>query len=747
MSYYFTAIKTEWLKKRRTGTFLISFILGIFLPLAYFLVSIFRTEDEGIPGMPYNYYENLSIMFMDGFGYFFLPLLIIITAAKITHTDHKNRGWDLMETQPLTKFSIYFSKLSILIISNLISILSFLAGTILIGLVLSNFQTVNINATLEIPWKFFFLLGFRLFVASLFLSALQLLLSIWFTNFIVPILIGFFAMVGTIILSNMNNEYSWNPFTILKQTTEYPEGSLVGNTLLYTEKISLIGFVLFTVVGFIYYKNKNFKRIIRQPKNLVLISLVCIFGIGSIYWINQTTYSENYHKTILAGSLQTDQKINELLLIDSFLEDTIVSIPIKNNHFHYEIQKDLPLDEYSLFFAGSNPIIYNKLIFGQGDSLFIKAESYNGKHKMTGITGTRLAENRFSSGHDNLGFARYVAHSEHYLETPQQAISSIYSYWKEDYKKAISFRTRDNYGPRKDFGERARKLTTVNYLNLWNEYLDKLKIIRPEFADQTPEKIQEMKNKVSLHDNDLISQEAYLDYVLYELTSKDLTDTDFITKNLKAVEQLPEGDFKDRLLFSILKEALGDAANADEREELYQLYSKSIQNRYLRQIAFDYYQTQNNLASGALAPDFTAKDLEGNPIHLSDFRGKKLVLDVWATWCGPCLYQAPYFERVAIRNKNSEDILFIALSVDSDADKQKWLLQAKGKTESVLQWRISENDQEKFKKQYGITGIPHYIFIDENGAFIDANMVFPKNTKFEEAIQKELAKDKIVGLK
>src|SRR5690606_39942187 len=90
--------------------------------------------------------EDLSF-----FQNFFFPLLIIIIAAKITQIDHKNGGWQLMETQPLSKLSIYLSKLSVLLIGNLIAIVSFLGSFVVFMILLSLLKDVPENVTTNIP--------------------------------------------------------------------------------------------------------------------------------------------------------------------------------------------------------------------------------------------------------------------------------------------------------------------------------------------------------------------------------------------------------------------------------------------------------------------------------------------------------------------------------------------------------------------------------------------------------------------
>ena len=125
MNNFFKTLKVERIKKQHSGIFTLSIILGVIIPLIYFIAKIF--VDESLKErLPVNYYFNKLSELTIPFVSFFFPIAILITSSKIAQIDHKNRGWHLMETQPTTKFAIYFSKFTLLLWANLIAIISFL---------------------------------------------------------------------------------------------------------------------------------------------------------------------------------------------------------------------------------------------------------------------------------------------------------------------------------------------------------------------------------------------------------------------------------------------------------------------------------------------------------------------------------------------------------------------------------------------------------------------------------------------
>lgn len=739
MSNYLTALRAEFLKKRKTSIYYLCFFMGAIIPLLYFIARIFfdKTASD-IPGIPFNLFEKLIETNLTPLGSFFLPLVIILTAVRIAHIDHKNRGWELMDIQPLSKFSVYFSKFTILLIGNIICIASFLFMIILTGLLLPMIHTQDINAVMALPIGYFMHLFVRVFVATLFLSSIMFLLAVLFTNYIVPLFIGFLALLGTLILSGFNIETVFNPFTILSRTSAYPEGSELGHFFLYTEILSLIGFASITAVGFIYFLNKTFRRTFFRRKSLVKIATILVVGVGLSYLIHNPNSYKPYNQTVVSGAIESNQSIDRVVLYDEFTNDTLSVIPVSNNRFHQSLTNNLPLDKYQLLFIGQKGRFRFPVIMSSKDSIDIAVRYYNGETEVKSLTGTRLAENEYRGANYFPGMIYSMGKGDEFLTKPKDFAALVYKEWKDVYERSNTFRTRDNYALRPDFIRNMKIIETASILKVWNDFFERAIVVNPDIASQVPDEIKEMKELVPLNENNLISNNEYFDYVMSELTVGDTTDSDFLLKRLHAIQKLPASGFRDRLLFAALKSSLDGAVSNTERQELMAVYSPAIQNERIRRSAHDYFTTVNRIATGNPAPGFRAFNPEGTPFDLSDLRGKFIVIDVWATWCGPCLFQSPYFERVALKYKGRNDIAFIALSIDEN--KPEWLIQSKKKSKSVMQLHIPIDNQKEFTTDYNIQAIPRFIFIDKEGNFIDSEMSLPYDNKFETTIIKELGR-------
>lgn len=124
-------------------------------------------------------------------------------------------------------------------------------------------------------------------------------------------------------------------------------------------------------------------------------------------------------------------------------------------------------------------------------------------------------------------------------------------------------------------------------------------------------------------------------------------------------------------------------------------------------------------AVGQPAMDFTQNDADGNPVSLSDFRGKYVLVDFWASWCGPCRAENPAVVKAYNTYKRKG---FTILSVSLDKDKEKWLQAIK---EDKMTWHhVSDLKfwDNAVAKQYGIRAIPANILVDKKGMIIAKNL-------------------------
>ncbi len=115
------------------------------------------------------------------------------------------------------------------------------------------------------------------------------------------------------------------------------------------------------------------------------------------------------------------------------------------------------------------------------------------------------------------------------------------------------------------------------------------------------------------------------------------------------------------------------------------------------------------------APDFTVKDLQGNEVQLSSFRGKLVVLNFWATWCEPCITEWPQVAKLARRLAEDGDdgIAVVAVSIDQDAKLITPFLELMTLFESPV--NVLWDETTLLHTEYGSAKIPDTFFVDEQG--------------------------------
>lgn len=170
-----------------------------------------------------------------------------------------------------------------------------------------------------------------------------------------------------------------------------------------------------------------------------------------------------------------------------------------------------------------------------------------------------------------------------------------------------------------------------------------------------------------------------------------------------------------------------------EIEDSYQQFMNDIKNpAYRKDIELVYHNlkgTQKNTAS----PEFSFMDHSGAPVSLKSLRGKYVYIDIWATWCAPCIAEIPGLKKLEEIYKDKK-IQFVSLSVDTQSNKETWLNYVKKNELKGIQLIADKDFNSDFIKKFGVTSIPRFLLIGPDGSIIENDAKRPSDTTLKKQL-------------
>ncbi len=134
---------------------------------------------------------------------------------------------------------------------------------------------------------------------------------------------------------------------------------------------------------------------------------------------------------------------------------------------------------------------------------------------------------------------------------------------------------------------------------------------------------------------------------------------------------------------------------------------------------------------GKLAPDFQLSALDGGSVSLSDFRGRPVLINFWASWCGPCRYEMPFLQRIH-EEQAANGLVVLGVNLGESPDEVREFMGEFGLTFPTLL-----DSRQDVALTYNVRGIPTTLLIDEDGVIRDRKVgAFATMKELETALGK-----------
>ena len=192
-------------------------------------------------------------------------------------------------------------------------------------------------------------------------------------------------------------------------------------------------------------------------------------------------------------------------------------------------------------------------------------------------------------------------------------------------------------------------------------------------------------------------------------------------KNEKVVKPYIESHPGSPIVLTILNQYAGSQIDPVVVEPLYDHLSAANKNSFSGKSLKDRIETAKLTAVGSMAMNFTQNDTLDKPMSLSDFKGKYVLVDFWASWCGPCRAENPNVVK-AFNEYKDKNFTVLGVSLDQPGKKQSWI---DAIHKDGLWWnQVSDLKfwDNAVAKQYGIRAIPQNLLIDPSGKIIAKNI-------------------------
>lgn len=205
---------------------------------------------------------------------------------------------------------------------------------------------------------------------------------------------------------------------------------------------------------------------------------------------------------------------------------------------------------------------------------------------------------------------------------------------------------------------------------------------------------------------------------------KNINDAEKIDESIKKITAIESSVIKEGILTEVVNNEL--TSSNENTIDIYNALRKYCTTDANKTIVENKYNQLKKLLKGQPSPKFAYKDVNDKLVKLDDLKGNYVYIDVWATWCSPCLGEIPHLKKLE-KDYHGKNIAFVSISVDNSKAYDKWKQMVKDKELEGYQLFADKSWASDFVKAYQIKGIPTFILIDPKGNIVSSSAMRPSN--------------------
>jgi len=449
---------------------------------------------------------------------------------------------------------------------------------------------------------------------------------------------------------------------------------------------------------------------------------------------------------LISSLISFGQNDKNYVLYSGNIKNTTEST-MKITNFFKSFEKDILVDKAGNFsdtlFIKENGTYYYKI--GKSyNSMFLR-KGYDIKvsldaddfYQSTKYSGEGSLVNNYSVARGTLK-SSFVGDAKEYFVVP---IADFML--KIEKEKTAFLALLEQAGLEKEDNEFQMKIIENDYLQTRNSY-DRFNFYHTQQHPVVPEDYYEPIKKMDISDEEsFMNDKSYMNMVIenWRLKSADALKNDpnfsIIEYTKLHVKDLKSTKIKDYITSMLFKQmnAKNENLEKDYIEIMGMLTAEDMKEKLTSR-----YKSVFNTKPEMTSIGFDYENHKGGKTALKDLEGKLVYIEVWATWCGPCIKEMPYLTEIIKEYKDNENIVFVNISIDAINEYDKWRTMVPAKNVGGIQLLADNSLESEFMKYYSVGLIPRSIMLDAEGKIISQHAPRPSSKDIRTFIDENLNK-------